>query len=242
MKPQDIIRVAYRRSVRSLYSSLYAKSEEIFGRSNALEHLENDFLCNFWWQVNLLSQKRRAKRYDLSGRYGDAVIEGLKAIGYGIEIVHYSDSRIKITLNPLSVEFIDRDGEVVVSYAHINGRDFFRIPPEDFVLYLIAFNDYCRNLPQLLEEFMTESHKIYKTERVLLTAAEKIIENIYTDLDIDCQLSIDKTGRILCILSHKQDLSYHKSCRSDLNGLADALGKTIPKLTAYRFTGYVEDV
>ena len=242
MKPQDIIKVAYRRAVRSVHSSLYAKSEELFGRSKSLEHLENDFLCNFWWQVNLLSQKRRAKRYDLSGRYGDKVIEGLKTIGYEIEIISYSETRIRITLNPLSVEFIDCDGEVVVSYAHINGRDFFRIPPEDFVLYLIAFNDHCRNLPQLLEEFMTESHKIYKAERILLTAAENIIENIYTDLDIDCQLSIDKKGRILCILSHKQDLSYHKSCRSDLNGLADAIGKTIPKLTAYRFTGYVEDL
>ena len=97
-------------------------------------------------------------------------------------------------------------------------------------------------MPEIVDEFLDESMKIYKAEKILLAAASALVDWILKEEGIHYRLSLDSKGKILCEMNHQKDTRYRKSCRSDLEGLQNAVINTIPLLTAYRFSGYVEDV
>ena len=240
MKVEDVIRSAYKRAKKSVRISLYAKMEESSGVYSARASLEGNFGYHFWWYIHHLSHKRRAKRYDGSARYGDMVIEAFSAAGYEVTVTEHSILRVEIAMDPLTINIINMAGGAEVYADHIMMT--FTVPPEDLVQYLIAFNEYHRRLEDILDELMSESKRIYKTERIMLVTAANLIEGLKIDKCINHALTVDSRGRILCVMHHKDNPSYRKSCRSDLEGLVEAVRRTIPQLTAYRFTGYVEEV
>lgn len=81
-------------------------------------------------------------------------------------------------------------------------------------------------------EDVIESKRIYKTERIMLVTAANLIEGLKIDMGINHALTVDSRGRILCVMHQKDNPSYRKSCRSDLEGLVEAVGRTIPQLIA----------
>ena len=240
MKIEDVINAAYKRARKDVRISLYAKMEESAGIYSARASLEGNYGYHFWWYIHHLSHKRRARRYDGSARYGDMVIEAFSAAGYEVTVTEHSILRVEIAMDPLTINIINMAGGAEVYADHI--RMTFTVPPEDLVQYLIAFNEYHRRLEDILDELMSESKRIHKTERIMLVTAANLIEGLKIDMGINHALTIDSRGRILCVMHHKDNPSYRKSCRSDLEGLVEAVRRTIPQLTAYRFTGYVEEV
>ena len=240
MKVEDVIRSAYRRAKKSVSTSLYAKMEESSSVYSARASIEGNFGYHFWWYIHHLSHKRRARRYDGSARYGDMVIDEFKAAGYEVTVTEHSILRVEIAMDPLTINIINMEGGAEVYASHVRAE--FAVPPEDLVQYLIAFNDYHRRLEGILDEMLSESKRIYKTEQIMLVTASNLIEELKTDKDINHALTVDSRGRILCVMYRKDNPSYRKSCRSDLEGLTEAVRKTIPQLTAYRFTGFVEDL
>lgn len=240
MKVEDVIRSAYKRAKKSVRISLYAKMEESSGVYSARASLEGNFGYHFWWYIHHLSHKRRAKRYDGSACYGDMVIEAFRAAGYEVTVTEHSILRVEIAMDPLTINIINMAGGAEVYADHIMMT--FTVPPEDLVQYLIAFNENHRRLQDILDELMSESKRIYKTELIMLVTAANLIEGLKIDKCINHALTVDSRGRILCVMYRKDNPSYRKSCRSDLEGLTEAVRKTVPQLTAYRFTGFVEDL
>ena len=242
MKTEDVIKIAYRRAVKDVHNSVYAEVEGYTdeSRQSARTSLEGNLVYHFWWYIHHISHKKRSQRYDGSSKYADQVIDAFRESGVDIDITSHSLLRTEFTMNPLCINIINKQVGAEVYAGHI--RMDFNIPPVDLVQYLVAFNDLHRHINETVDELMDESRKLHTIEKIQISAATGIIQKMSLAKDITYKLSVTSKGQILCVLTHRNDPTYRKSCRSDLAGLADAVNKTIPKLTAYRFTGYVEDV
>ena len=244
MKLEDIVRIAYYKAAKSVRTSLYAKMLEVrhVGMESARVSLEGNFLSTFWWSLCHLAHKRRVGRFDQPGRYGEILIKEFENVGYVVTVAETTRLRSEIVMNHLTINVINKSTGAQV---YINPPCLvvdFSVPPKDLIHYLIALDELYSRMPEIVDELMDESMKIYKAEKILLAAAATLVDRILKEEGIHYRLSLDSKGRILCEMNHQKDKSYRKSCRSDLEDLAEAVRRTIPQLTAYRFTGFVEDV
>ena len=244
MKVEDIVRVAYNKAVKSVQTSLYGRMVEVHqvGMESAKVSLEGNFLSTFWWKICHLAHKRRAGRFDQSGRYGEMLIKEFENAGYAVKVTETTRLRSEIVMNHLTLNVINKSTGTQIYINPPCLVEDFGIPPKDLMHYLIALDEIYSRMPEIVDEFLDESMKIYKAEKILLAAASALVDRILKEEGIHYRLSLDSKGKILCEMNHQKDKRYRKSCRSDLEGLQDAVINTIPLLTAYRFSGYVEDV
>ena len=244
MKVEDIVRVAYNKAVKSVQTSLYGRMVEVHqvGMESAKVSLEGNFLSTFWWNICHLAHKRRAGRFDQSGRYGEMLIKEFENAGYVVKVTEVTRIRSEIVMNHLTLNVINKSTGAQVYINPPCLVEDFSIPPKDLMHYLIALDELYSRIPEMIDGFLNESIKIYKAEKILLAAAAALVDRTLKEEGINYRLSLDSKGRILCEINHQKDKSYRKSCRSDLEGLVEAVRRTIPQLTAYRFTGFVEDV
>ena len=244
MKVEDIVRVAYNKAVKSVQTSLYGRMVEVHqvGMESAKVSLEGNFLSTFWWNICHLAHKRRAGRFDQSGRYGEMLIKEFENAGYVMKVTEVTRIRSEIVMNHLTLNVINKSTGAQVYINPPCLVEDFSIPPKDLMHYLIALDELYSRIPEMIDGFLNESIKIYKAEKILLAAAAALVDRFLKEEGINYRLSLDSKGRILCEMNHQKDKRYRKSCRSDLEGLVEAVRRTIPQLTAYRFTGFVEDV
>ena len=244
MKLEDIVRIAYNKAAKSVRTSLYAKMLEVrqVGMESARVSLEGNLLSTFWWSLCHLGHKRRARRFDQSGRYSEMLIKEFENAGYVMKVTEVTRIRSEIVMNHLTLNVINKSTGAQVYINPPCLVEDFSIPPKDLVHYLIALDELYSRIPEIVDGFLNESMKIYKAEKILLAAAAALVDRTLKEEGINYRLSLDSKGRILCEMNHQKDKRYRKSCRSDLEGLQDAVINTIPLLTAYRFSGYVEDV
>ena len=244
MKLEDIVRIAYNKAAKSVRTSLYAKMLEVrqVGMESARVSLEGNLLSTFWWSLCHLGHKRRAGRFDQSGRYSEMLIKEFENAGHVVKVTEVTRIRSEIVMNHLTLNVINKSTGAQVYINPPCLVEDFSIPPKDLMYYLIALDELYSRIPEIVDGFLNESMKIYKAEKILLAAASALVDRILKEEGIHYRLSLDSKGRILCEMNHQKDKRYRKSCRSDLEGLQDAVINTIPLLTAYRFSGYVEDV
>ena len=244
MKVEDIVRVAYNKAVKSVQTSLYGRMVEVrqVGMESAKISLEGNFLSTFWWNICHLAHKRRAGRFDQSGRYGEMLIKEFENAGYAVKVTETTRLRSEVVMNHLTLNVINKSTGAQIYINPPCLVEDFGITPKDLMHYLIALDEIYSRMPEIVDEFLNDSMKIYKAEKILIAAATTLVDRILKEEGIHYRLSLDSKGRILCEMNHHKDKRYRKSCRADLKGLQDAVINTIPLLTAYRFSGYVEDV
>lgn len=243
MRIEDVVRVAYNKAAKSVRTSLYAKMAQVHqvGLLNARVSLTANFLSTFWWYMCHLAHKRRAGRFDKSEPYGEALIKEFKNAGYEVKVAEMTRIRSEFAMSHLTVNVINKSTGAQVYVNPSSMVEDFSVPPKDLMHYLIALDELYSRIQGIVEEFLDDSMKRYKAEQILLATATTLVDEVLNE-DIHYLLSVDSKGRILCVMNHEKDERYRKSCRADLNGLQEAVLKTVPLLTAYRFSGYIEEM
>ena len=206
------------------------------------ESLIESALEEFWDQVHRISHKRESYR-SMERDFLKKICDELTKLGvhYFINDVDWvSLSKIGFTIRPYE------DGnDVIVGVLSSYGWNRIlplSVSPSDMAKYLVALDKYKSYLEYRVDALLSESIKINKTNELMLLSAEHLIGKKLKDLGVKYTLRIDSRGRILCIMSHSDNLAYHKSCRANIENLVEQVNKTVSILTAYRFTGYIEDV
>ncbi len=199
----------------------------------------------FWNEVLALTEEMRWPEYAYDRSYVDNVLHLLKEQDVDISYRDYPGGGITTYFNFKNVS--------VYMYQSMNSDKYYilynaicypqsRLSPVELVDFMFILDGYMEQFLSAVEEFELSSQKILKSNNILLSAAESVIKTVELPDGISVKVSIDSKGRILCIATKQGSPPYHKTCRSDLMGLPHAVEKAVRKVTAYRFTGYIEDI
>ena len=198
----------------------------------------------FWNEVLALTEEMRWPEYAYDRSYVDNVLHLLKEQDVDISYRDYPGGGITTYFNFKNVS--------VYMYQSMNSDKYYilynaicypqsRLSPVELVDFMFILDGYMEQFLSAVEEFELSSQKILKSNNILLSAAESVIKTVELPDGISVKVSIDSKGRILCIATKQGSPPYHKTCRSDLMGLPHAVEKAVRKVTAYRFTGYIDD-
>lgn len=180
MKVEDIVRVAYNKAVKSVQTSLYGRMVEVrqVGMESAKVSLEGNFLSTYWWNICHLAHKRRSGRFDQSGRYGEMLIKEFENAGYAVKVTETTRLRSEIVMNHLTLNVINKSTGAQIYINPPCLVEDFGIPPNDLMHYLIALDEIYSRMPEIVDEFLNDSMKIYKAEKILITAATTLVDRI----------------------------------------------------------------
>jgi len=199
----------------------------------------------FWNEVLAITEEMRWPEHIYDRSYVDEVLHLLKEQDVDITYSDYPGGGITTYFNFKNVS--------VYMYQSMNSDKYYilynaicypqsRLSPVELVDFMFILDGYMEQFLSAVEEFELSSQKILKSNNILLSAAESVIKTVELPDGISVKVSIDSKGRILCIATKQGSPPYHKTCRSDLMGLPHAVEKAVRKVTAYRFTGYIEDI
>lgn len=246
MKIEDILRIAYEKTYREKSRSMSFIRLNYWLVSLYPEHerayfLGLAFIESFLDNIILLAKKRRPGSSMAVKEYAKAVVSYMRARG-GVCSKKNSDTILK--LSNMEFTLSGNNLELLAPPNCTKRVAIITIPPVDLSEYLLGINRYLSDLPSLIEELLTKSRAYQKANDILLSGAKAIAKGVELPAGVSIDLKTDKKGRILCVATktEKHGPPYHKSSRSYLEGLLPSIQKAIAEVTAYRFTGYIEDL
>lgn len=199
----------------------------------------------FWNEVLAITEEMRWPEYIYDRSYVDEVLHLLKEQDVDITYRDYPGGGITTYFNFKNVsvymyQSMDSDIYYIRYNALCNPQS--RLSPVELVDFMFILDGYMEPFLSAVEEFELSSQKILKSNSILLSTAESVIKTVELPDGVSVKFSIDSKGRILCIATKQGSPPYHKTSRSDLMGLPHAVEMAVRKVTAYRFTGYIEDI
>lgn len=199
----------------------------------------------FWNEVLAITEEMRWPEHIYDRSYVDEVLHLLKEQDVDITYRDYPGGGITTYFNFKNVsvymyQSMDSDIYYIRYNALCNPQS--RLSPVELVDFMFILDGYMEQFLSAVEEFEMSSQKILKSNSILLSTAESVIKTVELPDGVSVKFSIDSKGRILCIATKQGSPPYHKTSRSDLMGLPHAVEMAVRKVTAYRFTGYIEDI
>ena len=246
MDIKEVSKLAFERIMKQ--KRIFFSSQECIDYLKALPNRKGNILLTliraFWNEVLALTEEMRRPEYIYDWSYVEEVLHLLKEQDVDITYRDYPGGGITTYFNFKNVsvymyQSMDSDKYYILYNALCNPQS--RLSPVELVDFMFILDGYMEEFLSAVEEFELSSQKILKSNDILLFAAESIIKKVDLPDGVSVKVSIDCKGRILCIITKQDSPPYHKTCRSDLMGLLHAVEKTVRKVTAYRFTGYIDD-
>ena len=243
MDIKGVAKLAFDRIMK--YNRIYFSSQKCIGFITGLpKNILLTLIRAFWNEVLALTEEMRWPEYAYDRSYVDNVLHLLKEQDVDISYRDYPGGGITTYFNFKNVsvymyQSMDSDKYYILYNAICYPQS--RLSPVELVDFMFILDGYMEQFLSAVEEFELSSQKILKSNNILLSAAESVIKTVELPDGISVKVSIDSKGRILCIATKQGSPPYHKTCRSDLMGLAHAVEKTVRKVTAYRYTGYNDD-